>query len=245
MLSVVSRKGERMGESMGRRRPAKKSEVGLLAWVREIGLVLIVAVIISSLLRALVVQVFWIPSESMNDTLVEDDRIAVSRISSWTGDVQRGDVVVFTDTEGWLPSADDSGVTGTLRKVGEFIGFLPANGEQTLVKRVIGVGGDHVQCCTAAGRITVNGVAIDESYVAPGQSPSAIEFDVTVPEGSLWVMGDNRGNSADSRYHMGDGQIPFIREKDVVGRAKWVIWPVGHWTSLGGREVFDSVPDTP
>ncbi|WP_082031652.1 signal peptidase I [Actinomyces polynesiensis] len=216
---------------------------GVLAWLREVGLVLLLAVILSSLLRAFVVQVFWIPSPSMHDTLVEDDRIAVSRVSAWTGDIHRGDVVVFNDSLGWLPTVQSGGAGGVLRDVGEFIGFLPADGEQTLVKRVIGVGGDHVTCCTAAGRIEVNGVAIDEPYLAPGQAPSTIPFDVVVPEGHLWVMGDNRGNSSDSRYHMTDGQTPFVSLDDVVGRAMWVIWPVSHWSSLGGREVFDKVPE--
>ena len=214
---------------------------GFLAWLREIGLVLLLAVVLSSLLRAFVVQVFWIPSPSMHDTLVEDDRIAVSRVSAWTGDIRRGDVVVFNDSLGWLPSADSGGVGGALRSVGEFIGFLPADGEQTLVKRVIGVGGDHVTCCTAAGRIQVNGTAIDETYLAAGQAPSTITFDVQVPEGHLWVMGDNRGNSADSRYHMTGGQSPFVDLDDVVGRARWVIWPVSHWRALEGREVFEAV----
>lgn len=230
-------------DRMRRERDSRRAP-GPWSWVRETALVLVIALVISSLLRALVVQVFWIPSESMENTLDVGDRIAVSRISARTDDIRRGDVVVFNDTLGWLSSTQDTGVTGALRRIGEFTGFVPANGEQTLVKRVIGVGGDHVTCCTAAGRITVNGVALDETYVADGQAPSSMSFDVTVPEGSLWVMGDNRGNSADSRYHMGDGQTPFVREEDVVGRALWVIWPVSRWGSLGGgREVFADVPD--
>lgn len=227
-----------------RRERASARATGPWSWVRETALVLVIALVISSLLRALVVQVFWIPSESMENTLEVGDRIAVSRISARTGDIHRGDVVVFNDALGWLSSTPDTGVTGVLRRIGEFTGFVPANGEQTLVKRVIGVGGDHVTCCTAAGRIAVNGVALDETYVADGQAPSSIPFDVTVPAGSLWVMGDNRGNSADSRFHMGQGQTPFVREADVVGRAMWVIWPVSRWGSLGGgRAVFDDVPD--
>jgi len=223
--------------------PSKDGPTGALGWLREVGLIVLIAVVLSSLLRAFVVQVFWIPSESMHDTLVEDDRIAVSRVSHWTGDIHRGDVVVFNDTLGWLPTIDDGGAAGVLRDVGEFIGFVPANGEQTLVKRVIGEGGDHVVCCTAAGRITVNGVPLDEPYLAQGQAPSTIPFDVTVPEGTVWVMGDNRGHSADSRYHMGQGETPFIPVDNIVGRARWVIWPVGHWASLGDRDTFDAVPD--
>ena len=222
---------------------AQTPRMGFLGWLREVGTVVLIAVVISSLLRAFVVQVFWIPSESMHDTLVENDRIAVSRVARWTGSTERGDVVVFNDAHSWLPPVSDGGLSGAARSVGEFIGVVPANGEQTLVKRVIGVEGDHVTCCTAGGRIEVNGVALDESYLAAGEAPSEISFDVTVPEGHVWVMGDNRSHSADSRYHMGEGQTPFISVDDIVGRARWVIWPVAHWASLGGRQVFDEVGD--
>ncbi len=227
----------------GRAADGRGAGSGLLSWLKEIGLIVVIALVLSSLLRAFVVQVFWIPSESMHDTLVEGDRVAVSRISQWTGDIHRGDVVVFDDTLGWLPAIQDGGAAGALRDIGEFVGLVPDNGEQTLVKRVIGVGGDHVTCCTASGRIAVNGVALDEPYLAAGQSPSTTPFDVTVPEGTVWVMGDNRGHSADSRAHLAAGQTAFVPVSSIVGRARWVIWPLDHWASLGGREVFDAVPD--
>lgn len=212
-------------------------------WGRELFFVVVVALLISTLLRAFVVQVFWIPSPSMRDTLRESDRIAVVRLPHYTGDIRRGDVVVFDDQLGWLPTLHSDGLAGVARQVGEFVGLVPAGGEQVLVKRVIGVGGDRVRCCTADGRITVNGQAITETYVRDGQRPSSMDFDVTVPRGKLWVMGDNRGESADSRLHMGDGQDPFVSTSAVVGRARWVIWPLAHWSSLGGREVFAHVPD--
>ena len=125
-----------------------------LNWLREMAIIIICALVISSLLRAFLVQVFWIPSASMRNTLIEHDRIAVSRISQYTGDIQRGDVVVFDDTLGWL-AKNDTKSSSPLRKVAEFTGILPAGGEQTLVKRVIGLGGDHVTCCTAEGKIEV------------------------------------------------------------------------------------------
>ena len=130
-----------------------------------------------------------------------------------------------------------------MRKAAEFTGLLPAGGEQTLVKRVIGLGGDHVTCCTADGKLQVNGVTITEPYIANNGAASSITFDVTVPEGSLWVMGDNRSNSADSRYHMGNGQTPYVPESAVVGRAFAVIWPSNRLSWLGDRSVFADVPD--
>ena len=213
-------------------------------WLREIIVIIIVALLISSLLRAFVVQVFWIPSPSMRNTLVEDDRIAVSRIDALRSNVHRGDVVVFDDTLGWLGSTDVA-TPSIARKIGEFTGFVPGGTEQTLVKRVIGVGGDHVTCESSSGKVSVNGVEIDESYVADGQVPCGERiFDVTVPEGYLWVMGDNRSNSADSRYHMGEGQSPFVPVSSVVGTVQAVIWPTSHWsTNVGHPEVFSSVPN--
>ena len=213
-------------------------------WLREIIVIIIVALLISSLLRAFVVQVFWIPSPSMRNTLVEDDRIAVSRIDALRSNVHRGDVVVFDDTLGWLGSTDVA-TPSIARKIGEFTGFVPGGTEQTLVKRVIGVGGDHVTCESSSGKVSVNGVEIDESYVADGQVPCGERiFDVTVPEGYLWVMGDNRSNSADSRYHMGEGQSPFVPVSSVVGTVQAVIWPTSHWsTNVAHPEVFSSVPN--
>lgn len=220
-------------------RPGGEGPQGALGWVKEIGLVLLIALVISTVLRAFVVQVFWIPSPSMHDTLVENDKIAVSRISALTGDIERGDVVVFHDELGWLGGASHS--SNPLLALGEFIGIVPAGGEQTLVKRVIGVGGDHV-ACGDDGVIRVNGVALDETYIAAGQLASTLPFDVTVPEGSLWVMGDNRGNSADSRYHQGEGETPFVPVSSVVGTVQAIIWPLDRATwGLSAHEVFAGV----
>lgn len=206
--------------------PKKRAASGPLALLRELGLVLVIALVISTLLRAFVVQVFWIPSPSMNDTLKVDDKIAVSRIDGLRGTIEQGDVVVFHDSLGWISAPAQSRTA--LQTIGEFVGLVPSGGEQTLVKRVIGIGGDRVSCGDD-GVLKVNGVAIDEPYLAPGQVPSAFPFDVVVPEGTLWVMGDNRGNSADSRYHQGEGQSPFVPVSSVVGTVQAVIWPVSNW----------------
>lgn len=214
------------------------------SWLKECAIIVVGALVLSTVIRAFIFQMFWIPSPSMRSTLVENDRIVVSRISAFRGDLERGDVIVFNDAKGWLPRAESEGAGRILRSVGEFIGILPANGEQTLVKRVIGVGGDRVQCCTANGALTVNGQEITEPYIPAGEPASRMEFDVTVPEGSVWVMGDNRPNSADSRFHMDPLENAFIDTDEIVGRATMVLWPLGHWSWLGDRDVFSAVKDS-
>ncbi|WP_350258946.1 signal peptidase I [Scrofimicrobium sp. R131] len=219
---------------------AESSEGSWWSWVREVLIVLILALVISTLLRHFVVQVYSIPSPSMVPTLQVGDRIVVDRIPGSGKDIHRGDVVVFEDSQGWMASADQ-GRTSFLRPIGEFLGLVPANGEQIIVKRVIGVGGDQVACCTAEGQLTVNGTPISEEYLPDGEVPSRDEFEVTVPEGHYWVMGDNRSHSADSLYHYQRGEQPFIADQDVIGRVWSVIWPVNHWSSVSHRDAFADV----
>jgi signal peptidase I len=202
-----------------------------------LGLALVLAVVI----KAFFLQAFYIPSSSMDDTLVKNDRILVQKVSYWgSGSPQRGDIVVFSDPGGWLGPSETQRGSGPAAKVLQTFGLMPMGGH--LVKRVIGVGGDEVKCCDRDGRITVNGVPLNErSYLAPGERPSMVDFDVKVQPGYLWVQGDNRSNSADSRFHLGDpggGQVPV---DDVVGKVFVVAWPWAHARLLHRPATFAAV----
>ena len=220
---------------------------GPLSWLRETAIVLVSALILSLLVKTFLVQAFWIPSESMQDTLVKDDRILVSKLAPGPLQLHRGDIVVFKDPGGWLEGQPVVPVTGAQRVLNDvltFVGLRPVDAGQHLVKRVIGLPGDHVACAGAGNPLTVNGVAIDEPYLAPGAEPSTMAFDITVPADSLWVMGDNRDHSLDSRYHQGiagGGSLPMA---NVVGVAFVIVWPADRWTALRNPgATFADVPD--
>ena len=211
---------------------------------RVIRLVLVVAVVIlvPALLRSYVVQIYEIPSGSMERTLRDGDKVAVPMYGS--DNVERGDVIVFSDPDDWLHVKEPTGLRGATQRLMVSVNLLPENTGHHLVKRVIGVGGDHV-VADGKGTLTVNGVAIKEPYVKDGQSPSLTSFDITVPQGYVWVMGDNRSNSADSRYHRADAHGGFVPLKNVVGVAKVVFqWThLSRWGLLGGGEsAFSDVP---
>lgn len=192
------------------------------AWL-ELLLLLATALVLSVVVKSYLVQMFFVPSESMEPLFVADDRILVQKVSYWTGEVERGDVVVFEDPGGWLGPGPE--LTG-LQEALSAIGLYPTGGH--LVKRVVAVGGDEVVCCDRQGRVTVNDVALDEDdYLSQGSQASSRDFSVSVPDDRLWVMGDNRGNSQDSRYHQdldGGGAIPVDA---VVGKVWAVVWPLG------------------
>lgn len=213
-----------------------------LGSVLEFGTILVVALVISVLIKTFLLQAYYVPSGSMETTLQVGDRIAVNRMARDVEEIDRGDVVVFVDPGGWLPeqpdrrSAFERGASNILQTVG----LLPQNTGHHLVKRVIGVGGDHVECCTDAGQLTVNGVPIDEDYVIDGAAPSLQEFSVVVPENSLWVMGDNRPNSRDSRYHETEGN-GFVPIGNVEGRAWAIFFPFDHFGKLDKTHAFDAV----
>ena len=195
---------------------------------QESALLLALAVVLAVVIKSLFLQAFYIPSASMEPGLVKDDRILVQKISYWNGDPQRGDVIVFRDPDGWLGPGPE---LNALQSALSTVGLYPTGGH--LVKRVIGVGGDEVVCCDPQGRVTVNGVPLDEKpYLKKGSAPSEREFEVEVPEGRLWVMGDNRANSEDSRFHRqlpGGGSIP---ESAVVGKVWAIVWPIGRWDRM-------------
>ncbi|MGW5351642.1 signal peptidase I [Streptomyces sp. NPDC004031] len=216
--------------------------------VREVPLLVLVALVIALVLKTFLVQAFVIPSGSMEQTIKIGDRVLVDKLTPWFGaEPHRGDVVVFKDPGGWLngepqPKSDPV-VVKQVKQVFTFIGLLPASGEQDLIKRVIGVGGDTVECCDPQGRLLVNGTPIDEPYLYPGNPPSLMKFTDHVPKGRLWVMGDHRSDSADSRFHTdqpGGGTIP---ESLVVGRAFVIGWPIGHWQRLKEPDTFAGVGD--
>lgn len=203
----------------------------------------LVAAVLVLLAGGWAVQPFLIPSGSMANTLREGDRILVNKLAYRFGDVPaRGDVVVFDGAGSFVPDADPvHPAARALRGIASAVGLAePASTDY--VKRVIGVGGDQVTCCDRRGRIEVNGTPVTETYVRPGDAPSRVPFDIVVPDGRLWMMGDHRDRSRDSRDLLGQAGGGMVPVERVVGRADWIGWPYEHWRSLDRPTAFASVP---
>ncbi len=211
----------------------------VVPFMRELSIVVIGALIVSSLLRLLVGQVFDIPSISMEPTLLAGDRVVVEKIST----PERGDVIVFHDPGGWLEGHPAQ--VSPVRKFFETVGVLPPASSDHVMKRIIGMPGDRVICCDGRGSLIINGVAVVEPWLSG--PASAIRFDVTVPAGHVFVLGDNRQRSSDSRCHLHEfmtmtGQNAFVPIELIVGRAAAVMWPLGRWGFVANTDPYASVP---
>ena len=221
---------------------------GLMPVLRESAIVIALALLLSLIVKTWLMQAFYIPSESMENTLLIGDRVIVNKLVPSPISVKRGDVIVFADPDHWLPAAvpvERSALESALHSTFVFIGLLPSDEGNHLIKRVIGLPGDHVVCCDNLKRLTVNGVALNEPYLFPGDDPSQESFNITVPAGKVWVMGDHRSYSADSRPHdqNSGGVKGSVPESLIVGRAITVVWPIAHWAWLSNpTETFAKVP---
>ena len=196
-----------------------------LFFVRDVIIIIVIAALVSWAVKTYLVRSFFIPSASMENTLQVDDRILVDELSANESALRRGDVIVFRDPGGWLRENTTSPTP--IDHVLGFIGLAPADGNDHLIKRIIGLPGDHVICCDALGQLVINDTPIEEPYLAdPSRPSSALAFDVTVPPGSLWVMGHDRNSSADSRAHQEQPTHGFVPIANVEGRAFLVTWPL-------------------
>ena len=186
--------------------------------LRELGIIAVTALVLSVTLRTFFFQLFYVPSESMLETLQIGDKIVASKIHKTFQGVQRGDVVVFHDPGDWLGEPlPETGWRASVKQVLTTIGFLPSNSGEDLVKRVVGVAGDRIQCCSPGGNLILNGVEIKEDGYTIGPT-TQVEFDITVPPNSVFVLGDNRPNSRDSRLHLetNNGVVPLDEVRGIV-----------------------------
>src|SRR5476649_20925 len=227
---------------------ARRRRRSVFLFFRDILFILLAALVISFLIKTFLIRSFYIPSQSMESTLIPNDRVIVSLLTPGLTPLQRGDVVVFSDPGGWLVSEPLTPVASSpLNDILAFVGLAAPNDNDHLIKRVIGLPGDHLQCCNALGQMPVNGVPLDEPYInlPTGVTKSdPYTFNVVVPKGDVWVMGDNRDESADSAYHSSRKDTsPFVPIRDVTGQAIMISWPFTRWTFLGNYPVvFQDVP---
>ena len=217
------------------RRPRKKRSF----W-REFPILVVIALLLAVVIKTYAIQAFFIPSGSMENTLEINDRVLVNKLVYDVRGIHRGDIVVFNGDGSWDPGPAPANANFVQKFASGFASMFGfGHPGDILIKRVIGLPGDHVACCDAQGRVTVNGVPLTEPYLYPGDSPSEIRFDIVVPQGRLWVMGDHRLISDDSRDHLGDPGGGTVPENAVIGRAFVIIWPPSRWRILPIPATFE------
>lgn len=230
------------GASTASSTPERSRGRSILLFLRDVVIIVAAALVISFLIKTFLIRSFYIPSESMQDTLQVNDRIIVNQLVPDVVPIERGDIVVFRDPGGWLPERVEqpqAPVDAAIDWVLQVIGLSTSDSDEHLVKRVIGLPGDRIVCCNDLGQLSVNGIPIDEPYVklpADTTDVSGRDFQEDIPEGTIWVMGDNRYDSSDSRFN---GVVPIA---DVVGRAFVISWPIERWRWLDNPPLtFDGV----
>ncbi|MDQ0993300.1 signal peptidase I [Streptomyces sp. V3I7] len=210
---------------------------------KELPILIGIALVLALLIKTFLVQAFSIPSDSMQNTLQRGDRVLVDKLTPWFGSKpERGEVVVFHDPDAWL-KGEPTPTPNALQQVLSWIGLMPSAEEKDLIKRVVGVGGDTIEC-KGDGPLKVNGKALNEPYVYAGNTPCSVDdfggqFTVHIPKGYIWVMGDHRQNSRDSRYNQGDKHHGMVPVDKVVGRAIVKAWPINRWGTLPVPDTFD------
>jgi signal peptidase I len=234
------------GTGRASRRARQRAEAKKGSLLRELPVLLLVAFVLALIVKTFFVQAFFIPSGSMEQTLhgctgCTGDRVLVNKIPYWFGEPEPGDIVVFKGPDTWTPEVTvaepDNWFSGALLWLGRTVGVAPPS-EDDFVKRVIAVGGQTVQCCDPEGRVTVDGRPLDEPYIFENSPIDQRAFGpVTVPDGRLWVMGDHRSASADSKVHMGDRYSGTIGVDDVIGKAALIVWPVSRFGLLDSPDI--------
>ena len=250
---VASASSTKNGRRKGKNKPVKNTRWArikrnpFVAFLIDLVVIVGAALILSLLVKTFLIRSFYVPSGSMLSTLQVDDRIIVNELVPNVVPIEHGDVLVFKDPGGWL-SVDVPSTPKSIWEQGtewflSAFGLAAPDSSQHLVKRTIGLPGDHIKCCDASGHLVINGVPITETYLDAGIKPSETKFDVTVPANKLWMMGDNRSRSSDSRFHTDLPSKGFVDKSFVVGRAFVVSWPANHWQWLDNfSSVFKDVP---
>ena len=237
-----SASSEQAGSGTGGRRPAagRRPRKKRSFW-REFPILVVVALLLAVIIKTYAIQAFFIPSGSMENTLEINDRVLVNKLVYDVRGIHRGDIVVFNGDGSWDPGPLPANTNFAEKFVDGFASMFGfGHPGDILIKRVIGLPGDHVACCDAQGQVTVNNVPLTEqSYLYPGDAPSEIRFNIVVPPGRLWVMGDHRLISDDSRDHLGDPGGGTVPENAVIGRAFVIIWPPSRWRILPIPSTFE------